>query len=281
MKTKHLLLLLTALLGIAFICPTDAYAQKKKKKKKKEFVWELPELSGNETIDEYLLSCDTLYNNIRTYSESLAHYQYEEVNFTVDSKNYSLKYMRDTLTNRYLSYGMGRWQVAQGITAGTTIVLEATTLSLQTASAALALPELGLKAIKYFKPVKDLGPHVIGLGIKEIGELKKVCQETMRKYTNAKKTAYTDETLPAAVKTYLMTAWGMDEEKFLKQYYKYFFVCDYAPEADTEVVEKTEEEKAADIAALKDTGTVPEDADKEKAGEADDLLSEEELTAAL
>ena len=59
---------------------------------------------------------------------------------------------------------MGRWQVAQGIMTGAEIILDATSLSLNTASAALALPNLKLKAIKYFKPVKDLGPHVIGMG---------------------------------------------------------------------------------------------------------------------
>ena len=187
MRNKHLLLVFVAMLGLAFVYPTSLSAQKEKKKKdKKEIIWELPEPSGDATIDGYLLSCDTLYNKISTYRDSLSHYKYREASFSVGGKNYLFKCMIDSVNNQFLSYGMGRWQVAQGIMTGAEIVLDATSLSLNTASAALALPNLKLKAIKYFKPVKDLGPHVIGMGLKEIPAIKKECQNTMRKYGNAK-----------------------------------------------------------------------------------------------
>ena len=116
MKNKHLLLAFAAILGLAFVFPNSLSAQKKEKKKKekKEFVWELPDPSGDENIDNYLLSCDTLYNKITTYKDSLSHYKYQEAAFTVNGKNYLFKCMIDSVNNQFLSYGMGRWQVAQG-----------------------------------------------------------------------------------------------------------------------------------------------------------------------
>jgi hypothetical protein len=135
------------MLGLAFVYPTSLSAQKdKKKKEKKELIWELPEPSGDPTIDGYLLSCDTLYHKISTYRDSLSHYKYQEASFSVGGKNYLFKCMIDSVNNQFLSYGMGRWQVAQGIMTGAEIILDATSLSLNTASAALALPNLKLKA---------------------------------------------------------------------------------------------------------------------------------------
>lgn len=251
MKNKHLLLAFVAILGLAFVFPNSLSAQKKEKKKKekKEVVWELPDPSGDENIDNYLLSCDTLYHKITTYRDSLSHYKYQEAAFTVNGKNYLFKCMVDSVNNQFLSYGMGRWQVAQGIMAGTNIVLDATTLSLKTATAALSLPNLGLKAIKYFKPVKDLGPHVIGMGLKEIPAIKKECQNTMRKYGNAKKVAIQPENLDVAVREHLIAELGIDNSTFDKWYGKYIFVNEDIQEAaegtENQVVEKTDEEKDA------------------------------------
>lgn len=251
MKNKHLLLAFVAVLGLAFVFPNSLSAQKKEKKKKakKEFVWELPDPSGDENIDDYLLSCDTLYHKITTYKDSLSHYKYQEAAFTVDGKDYLFKCMIDSVNNQFLSYGMGRWQVAQGIMAGANIVLDATTLSMKTATAALSLPSLGLKAMKYFKPVKDLGPHVIGMGLKEIPAIKKECQNTMRKYGNAKKTAIAPEALTAAVREHLITELGIDAGTFEKWYGKYIFIAENIQEAaegtENQIVEKTEAEKDA------------------------------------
>ena len=245
MRNKHLLLVFVAMLGLAFVYPTSLSAQKdKKKKEKKELIWELPEPSGDPTIDGYLLSCDTLYHKISTYRDSLSHYKYQEASFSVGGKNYLFKCMIDSVNNQFLSYGMGRWQVAQGIMTGAEIILDATSLSLNTASAALALPNLKLKAIKYFKPVKDLGPHVIGMGLKEIPAIKKECQNTMRKYGNAKKAAILPENIDPAVREHLMAELGIDANTFEKWYYKYIFVNEDIQEA-AEGVEKTEEEKDA------------------------------------
>ena len=119
MRNKHLLLAFVAMLGLAFVYPTSLSAQKdKKKKEKKEIIWELPEPSGDATIDGYLLSCDTLYHKISTYRDSLSHYKYQEASFSVGGKNYLFKCMIDSVNNQFLSYGMGRWQVAQGIMTG-------------------------------------------------------------------------------------------------------------------------------------------------------------------
>ena len=76
---------------------------KKKKKEKKELIWELPEPSGDPTIDGYLLSCDTLYHKISTYRDSLSHYKYQEASFSVGGKNYLFKCMIASEYNQFLS----------------------------------------------------------------------------------------------------------------------------------------------------------------------------------
>ena len=107
MRNKHLLLVFVAMLGLAFVYPTSLSAQKdKKKKEKKELIWELPEPSGDPTIDGYLLSCDTLYHKISTYRDSLSHYKYQEASFSVGGKNYlELRYGTLAGSTRYYDRG--------------------------------------------------------------------------------------------------------------------------------------------------------------------------------
>ncbi|MDR2969805.1 MAG: hypothetical protein LBV32_09430 [Tannerellaceae bacterium] len=248
MRTKHVLVAFAAVLGLLLVFPESVVAQKKSKKEK-TFVWEMPKPSGDKDIDAYLSSCDSLYNLISTYRSDLATYQYREVAFSAGGKDYLLKCMIDSVGNKFLSEGMGRWQAAHAVLIGTQIALDATALSLQTATAALALPNLGLKAFSYIKPVKDLGPHVIGQGIKEIPELRKEWQTTMRKYSAARQSAIAAEALEPAVRDLLMTEMELDADTFNKWYGKYIFIAEDIHEAaegmETQMVEKTEAEKDA------------------------------------
>jgi len=65
--------------------------------------------------------------------------------------------MIDSVNNQFLSYGMGRWQVAQGIMTGAEIILDATSLSLNTASAALAMSSFFSFFFLSFWALKDVG----------------------------------------------------------------------------------------------------------------------------
>ena len=78
MKTKNVIwMMLIVLLGCSFLVP-DSVQAKKKEKKKYEWKWD-GKLSGNETIDQYLLSCDTLWTKIQNYREQIDQFDYKEV----------------------------------------------------------------------------------------------------------------------------------------------------------------------------------------------------------
>ena len=72
---KKLSLILICLLAAGIMMPTEVNAQKKKK----EFKWALPELTGDASFDEYLLKCDTLYNNIKGYCNNIEFYEVAEI----------------------------------------------------------------------------------------------------------------------------------------------------------------------------------------------------------
>ena len=255
MKKNYFVLTIIAVFAFAMSFPTDATAKEKKEKKKKEkkeFVWKKPAASGDASIDEYLNSCDALYTKINKCKDNISQYVYKETDaFDIDGEKYKLVWMHNPKTNELLSYGMGRWQVAQAIKEAADIVLESTNLSLSTANAALSLPNLGvMKAISYAKYVKDGGPKIIGMGMKEIGHLQKECQQTMRKYGIAKKTSIKPEELtPEFTQKVLNRLNNYDEEKFKKQYYKYVFLMKVVEQASEGVenveVQLSEEEKNA------------------------------------
>lgn len=177
MKTLNkIVLTLLAILLIAPIC-VNAKDDKKKKKEKKAYEWKMPEeLSGNETIDTYLLTCDTLWTKVQSYAEGMTTYIYKTDTLrNVNGADYVMAHMENA-EGQYLTKAATNWQFVEAITIGAEIVLDATNIGLQTASATMALPELGLKALSYGKYVKA-GPKIIekaGTEIKELATLRRV-----------------------------------------------------------------------------------------------------------
>jgi hypothetical protein len=241
------------LLGCLMFYPAPADAQKKKKEKK-EFVWEWNHtMSGNKIIDDYLLSCDTLYTRIRTYKDSIASYVYVTDTLTVGGQKYDLVCMVDQVEKKYLSDGIARWQMFESIKAGTMITLEGLNIGLQTVSATTELPKLGLKAFSFGKYIKA-GPTIIGMAKDEIGSIISNRKILMKSWNGAKENAIGIDAFSPELKAALMPIAGNDEEKYGKLFKKYILVCKHIEEAA--VGEKTESEKDSllNMSALQDYG---------------------------
>ena len=174
---------------------TDAKGKKSKKAKKEKvkkekvpYVWDWDgTLSGNETFDDYLLNLDTIWNNIQEYQNMFGKYTYKQDTVMINEKYYIMAYMTDTLGNK-VTRGQTNWQIANSILASTNIVLDATLASVLTATAALALPSLGMNAFFFGKYMKA-GPMIIAKGMKEIGNVAKLNKQISRQWKAAKEGA--------------------------------------------------------------------------------------------
>lgn len=165
-KVLHFAMLLLAML---IAMPTTADAAKEKKEKKPyEWNWD-KQLSGNEIVDDYLMSVDSIWYQMKELNTVMEAYTYKEDTIVVNGKTYIAAHMEDSEGN-YVTRGTVNWQFAQTTMLSGEIVLKAATVGLQTASATMSLPNLGLKALSYGKYVKA-GPKVIGMaatGVKNI-----------------------------------------------------------------------------------------------------------------
>lgn len=145
----------------------DVCAAKKEKKEGKGLKWEWDGTkSGNENIDKYLLQIDTLYRKVQDYQNSLEGLEIKEDTFSVNGKYYIMSHMEDANHNIY-TRGQVNWQCVQAYSLGANIILDMANAGLGSASAALELPQLGFKALKFSKYVKG-GPAVISEGTKAI-----------------------------------------------------------------------------------------------------------------
>ena len=154
------------LFAMLVMCSGISFAQK-------TFEWVKPsKLSGNEIVDDYLLSCDTLWNKIQSYNEQITYYKVaqaptDEVDET-GNPIYSYMVIDDEGNAR------NTWQVikqyADWITSGALIGLQCTAVSAQTVSATAEMPKLGLKAISYAKHLQA-GPKIVAMGVSEIKEM--------------------------------------------------------------------------------------------------------------
>lgn len=158
---KKILLFALALLTMG------SQAEISAKKEKKELKWEWDGTkSGNVTIDNYLLQIDTLYNKVKSYQESMDTYTMRDDTLYIKGKYYQLAWMVDS-QNKILTRATVNWQCVQAYTLGANIIMDMTSAGIGSAEAATALPQLGLKALKFAKYVKG-GPAVISAGTKAI-----------------------------------------------------------------------------------------------------------------
>jgi hypothetical protein len=162
---KKILLMVLAMLTIG--SQLNVCAAKKDKKEGKGLKWEWDGTkSGNANIDKYLLQIDTLYHKVQEYQNSLEGLEIKEDTFSVNGKYYIMSHMEDASHNIY-TRGQVNWQCVQAYSLGASIILDMTNAGLGSANAALELPQLGFKALKFAKYVKG-GPAVISEGTKAI-----------------------------------------------------------------------------------------------------------------
>lgn len=169
------------------------YAGKKEKKEKKELKWDWDgTMSGNATIDNYLLTIDTLYNRVQVYKETMGSYDMLDDTLFVNEKVYIMTHMANS-SGELVSRSRVNWQCAQAVLEGGLIILDMTNAGLSSATAALELPNLGLKALKFGKYVKG-GPAVISEGIKSIKSMRGQYMANSRKWKAMKDGAIEDPT---------------------------------------------------------------------------------------
>ena len=263
---KNLSKVLIAVLAILLIAPVEMNAAKKKKEKK-PFTWELPNpLSGNADIDEYLLACDTLWNDIQKYSESMTTYTYKEDTLrNVNGADYVMAHMENA-TGEYLTRGAVAWQLVEAVTTGAEIVLDATNIGLQTAVATMALPELGMKAFTFGKYLKA-GPKIIAMGGKEIKELATIRRAQLQSWKATKKDAVDAKDL------------GVWNEEQLKSLAKCCFIKKLDTNTTRELTETEKLEQEKLIGGLNITvepEVLGQTLDDENAMDIDDLINEEQ-----
>ena len=164
-------------------------AKDKKQKKELKWDWDGKTFSGNAEIDTYLKKIDTLYNKVNTYKDDIESYTMAPpTQFTLDDgKTYEICYMTNK-DGQLVTRGTVNWQCVQAIMQGTNIVLDMTNAGLLSAGAALALPNLGLKALSFSKYVKG-GPAVISAGTKAIKDVRKKWIKNSQRWKEVKQDA--------------------------------------------------------------------------------------------
>ncbi len=177
------------------VLPQSSRADKKEKKKeKKPYEWVMPNLSGNEDMDKYLLACDTMFNQVKTYKEGITFYEVKKIQITdengavVTDENGNPKEVYAVVDENNTIRGAGEAlaQYLQMTLAGTNLILDMTNIGLLTTTAGLALPKLGLGAITYGKYIKA-GPKLIGMASSEIKGIVKDCRAQARNIRAYKK----------------------------------------------------------------------------------------------
>jgi hypothetical protein len=133
--------------------------QKKKDAEKEPFDWEKvrpKKLSGNEKIDEYILRCDTIWMNVRTYRDSITFYRLDT--FYCPQEKCMLVQLRDENGNKK-NIGRTIVQSAHIFTVGTRLVLDAAlvnTLAVSATTEMVSSPLLGLSHGKCLKAAPAL-----------------------------------------------------------------------------------------------------------------------------
>lgn len=187
---KRLISFVICIVALSMIIPQEANAQKKKKEKK-PFVWVLPELTGNDSFDEYLLKCDTLNTRIHQYCDNITFYEVAEIHVIDENGEKEINYhVVDSLGN-LRSSNKAFIQNLNLILAYPSLASEMALMAACTASATTALPSLGLKAMSYGKYLKA-GPKIIEKGGVEMKKIYKKAR-TQAKQIKALKAGKIDD----------------------------------------------------------------------------------------
>ena len=232
---KKLLLLALALLTMGSQMEVSAA-----KKEKNGLKWEWDGTkSGNETIDKYLLQIDTLYNKVQEYQKSIDSYVMKDTTLQFNGKWYQIAWMEDS-QGQILTRATVNWQCVQAYTLGANIILDMTNAGLGSANAAMALPQLGLKALKFGKYVKG-GPAVISEGTKAIKTVRGKWIANSRQWKAMKDGAIED---PSTI------GYKGFSTSFIEKLNKCFYIKEVKEDNPTyqEIVKKNEGKSADEIA---------------------------------
>lgn len=157
-------------MAVFVAAPNAVSAKENKKKEKKKYEWDWDKTkSGNEYVDNYLLAVDTVWYQMQKLDGLVDTYSYKEDTICVNRKYYVAAHMEDS-KGCYVTRGTVNWQFVETTMTSANIVLAATAIGLQTATATTALPQLGLKAFSYGKYIKA-GPKILGFattGVKDV-----------------------------------------------------------------------------------------------------------------
>ncbi len=164
--------------------PSEVNAAKEKKEKKPyEWNWD-KKLSGNEGVDDYLLAVDSIWYQMKELNEAMDKYTYKEDTIMVNGKLYIAAHMENA-KGEYITRGTVNWQFAQTTMLSANIVLSATQIALQTATATMSLPSLGMGALTYGKYVKA-GPKILGMATTGVKDIWKTAIQNAKRWNRMK-----------------------------------------------------------------------------------------------
>lgn len=179
---KKLKTLAMIALGLLIAFPASGLAKDNKtKKEKKAYEWKWDGTkSGNSTVDSYLMSVDSIWNNMQEFHKLVETYTYVEDTICVNGKYYIQAYMK-TDDNHLLTRGAVNWQFVNCSLLTTNIISQSALAALQSANATLELPKLGLNALKFGKYVKG-GPMICTKAPAEIKAVWKVRAQQAKRW---------------------------------------------------------------------------------------------------
>lgn len=153
---KKILTISVLLLVSALIMPS--MAQNKKKLGWKD--GKMPELTKVKEINDYLLTCDTIINNLMVVEEGLTWYKVVPVEVkNEEDGSVSMTYHIKDENGNFRGKNEALKQTLDVIAVCVLLPLRAANIGLQTPLYTTSLPQLGLSAIKYAKYSK-LGPQL-------------------------------------------------------------------------------------------------------------------------
>ncbi len=148
-------------------------AEKARKKAEKEpYNWEKerPKLSGAVSMDAYILYCDTMWNRIQDYRESMTFFRLDTVPARTETDEiiYVVKILDEDGNQK--NFGRSLLQGMEMALTGTNIILDVAVISLMTTNASLDLAANPLLVFSHTKCLKG-GPQIISLAYNEVKEI--------------------------------------------------------------------------------------------------------------
>ena len=172
-----------ALLGLLLIpFASEAQKKEKKEKEKKEVEWPgLPEkFSQEKELDDYILSCDTVWNRMQTYRDSVIIFKIDsQLVYDENAKMhyYAVKIRDEEGTEKNFSSVL--IQSLQLTATGINIIGDASIINLKVISATAVLVSKPLLSLTYGKYIKT-GPQIAGMAYNEFKTIVEAKKEESR-----------------------------------------------------------------------------------------------------